>query len=151
MAGLGEFAKRMRKRADAVETSGHRLAVIGGRAAVETLVYITPVDTSEHLSNWQVMLGNPAADALPPYFAGQMGSTRGASAQQTIQEANTELSHKKPEQVYYISNLGPAIVKLDQGWSSQFPGGFVPRALLAFRMAVDEARARGAVFRKDIR
>lgn len=141
----------MRAKADAVETSGHRLAVIGGRAAVETLVYITPVDTSEHLSNWQVMIGNPAADNLPPYYPGSLGSTRGASAQQTIQEANAELAFKKPGQVYYISNLGPAIVKLDNGWSSQFPGGFVPRALLSFRTAVEEARARGAVFKEGIR
>lgn len=136
----------MRAKAEAVETSASRLAVIGTKAAVETLVYITPVDTSEHLSNWQVNLGNPAADALPPYFVGDRGSTRGASAQEAIAEAAAELAFKKPGQPIFISNLAPAIVKLDQGWSSQFPGGFVARAVVAFMLAVREARARGEVF-----
>lgn len=133
---LRAFAKAMNKKADKVETAGSRLAVIGTMAAVETGVAITPVDTSEHLSNWQVNLNNPAADALPPYVPGQRGSTRGVSSRQAILAAKAELSYKKPGQVIYISNLGPAIVKLDQGWSRQFAGGFVPRMTLAFRNAV---------------
>lgn len=141
----------MEKRAKAVETAGSRLAVIGTRAAVETLVYVTPVDTSEHLSNWQVNLNNPAPDALPPYVPGSRGSTRGASAQQAIAEAERELAYKKPGQPLWISNLGPAIVKLDQGSSAQFPGGFVARALVSFRAAVQEALAKGAVFREDVK
>lgn len=140
----------MRQKADAVETAASRLSVIGTKAAVETLVYITPVDTSEALSNWQVFLGNPAPDNLPPYFLGAKGSTRGASAREAISEAAAELAFKKPEQFVFISNLAPHIGKLDQGWSSQFPGGFVPRALLAFRVAVQEAVAQGAVFNERI-
>lgn len=96
MATLSAFAKSIRKKADAVETSGSRLAVIGARAAVETLVNITPVDTSEHLSNWQVMLNNAPADGLPPYVPGSRGSTRGASAAQALAEAEAELSFKSP-------------------------------------------------------
>jgi len=141
----------MNKRADAVETSASRLAVIGTRAAVETLVHITPVDTSEHLSNWQVILGNPAADGLPPYVPGEKGSTRSASAQQAIAEAEAELRFKKPGQPIFISNLGPAIVKLDNGWSGQFAGGFVPRARIVFQRAVAEAVAQGAIFKEGIR
>lgn len=140
----------MRAKAEAVETAGSRLAIIGTKAAVETLVHITPVDTSEHLSNWQVNLGNPAADALPPYFPGSRGSTRGASAQEAIAEALAELAYKKPGQPIFISNLAPAIVKLDRGWSSQFPGGFVPRAVAAFRVAITEAIRRGAVFNEKV-
>ena len=147
---LKDLAKSMRTKADAVETSASRLSVIGTAAAVELLVYITPVDTSEHLSNWQVFIGNPAPDALPPYFIGTKGSTRGASAREAIDQALQELGFKKPGQRLFISNLGPAIVKLDQGWSQQFPGGFVPRALVAFRVAVQEAIARGAVFNERV-
>lgn len=152
MAGnLNTLAKSMRAKADAVETSASRLAVIGTKAAVELLVYVTPVDTSEHLSNWQVFLGNPAPDAIPPYFLGTKGSTRSASAQEAVEQAVRELGYKKPGQRIFISNLGPAIVKLDQGSSSQFPGGFVPRAVLAFRVAIQEAIAAGAVFNERIR
>lgn len=150
MVGLGAFAKEMRRKAEAVETAASRLSVIGTRAAVETLVYITPVDTSEHLSNWQVMLGNAPADSLPPYVPGSRGSTRGASAQQAIAEANAELAYKRPGQRLYISNLGPAIGALDEGSSSQFPGGFVPRAVISFRTAMLAAVARGAVFNEKV-
>lgn len=147
---LKDLAKSMRAKADAVETSASRLSVIGTKAAIEMLVYVTPVDTSEHLSNWQVFIGNPAPDALPPYFVGSKGSTRAASAREAIEQAFAELGYKKPGQKLYISNLGPAIVKLDQGWSSQFPGGFVPRAVAAFRVAITEAIRRGAVFNEKV-
>lgn len=136
---LRGLAKKVRAKADKVEHAGSRLAVIGTLAGVEALIYMTPVDTSEHLSNWQVNLGNPAADALPPFYPGVMGSTRGASAAEALDQARQELSFKKPGQPIFISNLGPAIVKLDQGWSGQFPGGFVPRAMIVIRRAIQDA------------
>ena len=142
MGDLKSFAKRMKRRADVVETSASELAKAGTIAAVEHAVYITPVDTSEHLSNWQVNLNNPAADALPPYVPGSRGSTRAASAQEAIQAAAEELRFKKPGQRLFISNLGPAIKRLDEGSSTQFPGGFVPRISGAFCLATGEARAR---------
>lgn len=144
------FAKAIRTKANAVETSGSRLAVIGTRAAVDTLVYITPVDTSEALSNWQVNLNNPAADNLPPYYVGTRGSTQAASAREAIDQAEAELAFKKPEQPIFISNLAPHIGKLDEGSSIQFPGGFVPRARISFSVAVQDAVARGAVFKEGL-
>lgn len=137
---LEAFAERLEKKADRVETAGSRLAVIGAMAAVETLVEITPVDTSEHLSNWQVFLNNRAPDAIPPYVPGIRGSTRGASSRVAIAEAQAELAFKKPGQHIWISNLAPAIAFLDAGGSRQFAGGFVPRAVIAFRNAVERAR-----------
>lgn len=134
---MRQFAKALHKKADQVETAGSRLAVIGTLAAVETLVAITPVDTSEHLSNWQIALGSPALSGLPPYSLGSRGSTQAASSRATVAAARTALAYKKPGQTVFISNLGPAIVKLDHGWSSQFAGGFVPRAVLSFRKAVE--------------
>lgn len=148
---LKHLAKSLRDKADAVETAASRLSTIGTKAAVELLVYVTPVDTSEHLSNWQVFIGNPAPDAIPPYFPGTKGSTRAASAREAIEQAVAELGFKKPGQRLFISNLGPAIVKLDNGWSSQFPGGFVPRAAVAFRVAVQEAIKGGAIFNEGMR
>lgn len=129
----------MEKRADKVEVAGSKLAVIGTMAAIETLVEITPVDTSEHLSNWQAFLDNPAPDALPPYVPGERGSTQAASARAAVDAARAELDYKKPGQDIWISNLGPAIVQLDQGSSRQFAGGFVARALVVFRNAVQNA------------
>lgn len=147
---LKDLAKSMRARADAVETSASRLAVIGAKAAVEALVYVTPVDTSEHLSNWQVFIGSPGSDPLPPYFIGRQGSTQSASAREAIEQALIQLGRKQPGQRIFISNLGPAIVMLDQGWSSQFPGGFVPRAVTVFRVAIANAIKRGALFNEKV-
>ncbi|WLJ71046.1 hypothetical protein [Sphingomonas phage Kimi] len=132
----------MRKRADVIETSASEIAVAGTKAMLEELVYVTPVDTSQALSNWQVNLGNPAPDELPPYYAGSRGSTAGASSRQAIEEGFRELTYKKPGQPIFLSNLVDYIKKLDEGSSSQFPGGFVPRALLVFRIAAEEARKR---------
>lgn len=129
----------MNKRADKVETAGSRLAVIGAQAMVETLVEITPVDTSEHLSNWQVSLGSPIISPVTPYFPGSLGSTRSASSRAAIAEARAVLAHKQPKEPIFVSNLGPAIVDLDGGSSTQFAGGFVPRAVVAFRNAVQRA------------
>lgn len=143
MAGsLKDLAKRMNKLADEVETSASRLAIAGTKAAVEQLVYITPVDTSQALSNWQVFLNNPAPDDIPPYYLGSRGSTRGASAAEAIAQVNAELAYKKPGQRIFISNLVDYIKKLDEGSSSQFPGGFVARALVAFRAGMEAERAK---------
>lgn len=109
---------------------------------VEELVYVTPVDTSQALSNWQVNLTSPAPDEIGPYYPGDRGSTRGASAREAIEQATQELAYKKPGQPIYLSNLVDYIKKLDEGSSSQFAGGFVPRALLVFRLAAQEARKR---------
>lgn len=133
---LSGFAKRMGKRAENVDVLGNELAKAGTIAAIETLIDITPVDTSEHLSNWQISLGVPASSGLPPYIAGSKGSTRGASSGEAKSAAARDLEARTSNQDIYISNLGPAIVKLDNGWSNQFAGGFVPRAVLVFREAI---------------
>lgn len=137
---LNHLAARMERLAGLVETSASRLAVAGVRAAVRELVYVTPVDTSEALSNWQVSLNAPPAVNIPPYYPGIKGSTRRSSAEQAINEAEAALTVKEPGQTLFLYNLTPYIKRLDEGSSSQFAGGFVPRALISFRVAVEEAR-----------
>lgn len=133
---LSDFAKRMEKRAGKVEVLGNELAKFGSIDALTTLVTITPVDTSEHLSNWQVSLGNPVSSSIPPYVAGSRGSTANVSGQSAINAGWSVIQTKKPAQDLFISNLGPAIGYLDKGSSTQFAGGFVPRAVLVFREAI---------------
>lgn len=137
--GLRDLANWARDQAKGLDDAASRLAVIGTLAAVDHLAYITPVDTSEHLSNWQVTIGGFATNALPPHVPGMRGSTRGASIRATVAMARDEVKIKKPGDVIFISNLGPAIVALDGGSSKQFSGGFVARASLAFSVAVREA------------
>jgi len=109
---------------------------------LEEMVDVTPVDESTALSNWQINLGNKAADELPAYTLGSKGSTRGASANQALAEGRAELQYKKPGQPIFLSNLVGYIGDLDDGTSRQFPGGFVPRALIVFRLAVQDAKKR---------
>lgn len=142
MGTLKGLAKSMRKRAEAIPELGSELAKAGTLAMLEEMVQITPVDTTEALSNWQVNLGNPAADELPPHVAGHRGSTRGVSADKTLADGRAELQYKKPGQPIFLSNLAGHIKELDSGSSTQFPGGFVPRALIAFRLGVQEAKKR---------
>jgi hypothetical protein len=132
----------MRKRAEGLETLASDIAVAGTKAMLEEMVEITPVDESTTLSNWQINLGNPSADFLPAHVLGRKGSTRGASADKTLAEGVAELQYKKPGQPIFLSNLTPWIGDLDNGSSAQFPGGFVPRALIIFRLAVQDAKKR---------
>jgi len=47
---------------------------------------------------------------------------------------------KQPGQPLFISNTAPHIAELDRGSSTQFAGGFVPRALIIFRLALQNAK-----------
>lgn len=139
---LSTFAKKMRKRAQAVETLGSDLVVIGTAAMLKEMVEITPVDTSEAISNWQVTLGAPTSGPRPPYHMGRRGSTRGPSASKALGEGLEELQYKQPGQSVFLSNTAPHIVDLDRGSSTQFAGGFVPHAVITFRVAVRNALKR---------
>lgn len=132
----------MRKRADGMDDLGSNLAKAGTLAMLEEMVEVTPVDTTEALSNWQVNLNNPPADELPPHSPGHKGSTRGVSADKTLADGRAELQYKKPGQPIFLSNLAGHIGELDDGSSTQFPGGFIPRALIAFRLGIQEAKKK---------
>jgi len=139
---LRDLAKSMRARAEGLDNLASDIAKAGVEAMLVEMVDVTPVDESTALSNWQVNLGNRAADELPAYVLGERGSTRAASANQTLAEGRAELQYKKPGQPIFLSNLTPYIGDLDDGSSRQFPGGFVPRALIIFRLAVQEAKRK---------
>lgn len=139
---LKDLAKSMRERAKGMDDLASNLSKAGVDAMLEELVEVTPVDESTALSNWQVNLGTPAADALPAHVLGTRGSTRGASAAQALADGRAELQYKKPGQPVFVSNLTPYIGDLDTGSSRQFAGGFIPRALIAFRLGVQEAKRK---------
>lgn len=136
---LSQFAKSMRARADALPEDANRLAVVGTKAMLREMVEITPVDTSEAISNWQIGVGARSPSDLPPFFAGRRGSTRGASSDKAIAEGEVALGLKKPGQPVFLSNPAKHIADLDGGSSTQFAGGFVPRALIIFRQTVRAA------------
>ncbi len=132
----------MRARAKGLDEFASELAKAGVDAMLEESVEITPVDESTALSNWQVSLGAPPPSAIRAHVLGRRGSTRGASAEKTLADGRNELQYKKPGQSIFFSNLTPYIGDLDKGTSRQFAGGFVPRFLIVFRLAVQDAKKR---------
>jgi len=137
---LSHLAASMRRKAEQVPEIGNRLSIAGTRAMLRELVEITPVDTSEAISNWQVGVGVAPPTPLPPHVFGRRGSSRGASSTRSIDEGEAALAMKKPGQRVYLSNTAAHIVDLDRGSSTQFAGGFVSRALIIFHLAMQTAK-----------
>jgi hypothetical protein len=125
MAGLAELATKMRGKAARVKDYGNAAKQHVAATAVRHLVNITPVDTSQALSNWQVGLGFPAVFPVSAYFEGKGGSTKRQSAGAAYDEALAVINLSKPGQPIYLSNVLPYIQALDGGSSTQHPGGFV--------------------------
>jgi hypothetical protein len=133
---LSDFANRMERRADNLPREINRLSVLLVRTIVADLVYVTPVDTSTALSNWQVGLNGAIDLTRAPYSPGAGGSTKGASASAAIAAADAELEGRSPASVgnpIYISNALPYIRRLNDGYSRQAPAGFVERSVLLSR------------------
>jgi hypothetical protein len=123
----------MDRRAAAFGAANSERAKRKTMAAIKYLATITPVDTSRALSNWQVNLGEPAAVGRGPFYPGLAGSTAEASTAATIAYAEAVLQNKKPGQPIYISNVLPYIRALNDGSSTQHPGGFIEAAMLLIR------------------
>ena len=126
----------MRKKAKEIPEMGNARAVKVATAVVTDLAYVTPVDESTALSNWQVQLNSPASSAIRAFFTGSKGSTKAQSAQAAVEDAKRVLKNKKPGEKIYLSNLVPYIGRLNDGSSTQEPKGFVERAVLVGRLTV---------------
>jgi hypothetical protein len=139
---LLDLANDLDRKVERIEKVGSDQAVKVALAIVGDLVYHTPVDTSQALSNWDVTIGAPVTDPHGPYFAGKHGSTMQQSAAQALAVAKETLKAKKPGQPIFITNALPYIRRLDGGSSSQVPAGFVSRALLVGRRLLAKLKGK---------
>ena len=137
---LSDLADNLDRRLGQLEQKASDLTVKVAVSLVTNLTALTPVDTSNALSNWQIGLGAPVDDTRRPYFVGMYGSTALASAQATIQTAKDILSGKKPGEVVFISNLVDYIVDLENGSSRQAPSGFLQQSILKTRNEMKRMR-----------
>lgn len=131
---FASFAKRMRKRSEAMDGLGNTVVIEASSAMLRELVEVTPVDTSEAVSSWEVGIGVKPVATRAPFFSGRRGSTRGASSAKAIEEGLAAIKAKRPGQSVYLSNAAPYIGDLDDGSSTQFAGGFINRSLIVFRV-----------------
>ena len=121
----------MKVHAEALQRNVNVLTRNTVRAIINHLARSTPVDTSEAVSNWQVTLGAPATGILPPYFEGEGGSTKSASAAAML-AANRAIIPKfyaVNGDVLFLTNNVRHLVFLNQGSSAQAPAGFVEAAV----------------------
>lgn len=137
---LLDLANMLERIPDKIEKEASNVAVRVALTIVNDLVYVTPVDTSQAISNWQVELNSPVDSKISPHFPGLLGSTANASAVAAYQLAKSILETKKPGEKIYISNVLPYINKLNDGSSTQQARGFVQRAVLLGRLQVEKLK-----------
>lgn len=133
MATLKQLADRLDAYAAGLPKRSSDLAAKAADTILTDLVHVTPVDTSEAVSNWQIGLDTKPTAKLEPYFSGKKGSTGAQSAAAALEAGRNILHVKKPGQTIYISNVLPYIRLLNDGSSKQAPAGFIERAVLLGR------------------
>lgn len=138
MANLRDLADLMIGLSKSTDQLSSDLSVKIATAIITDLVYVTPVDTSKALSNWQISLSNAGSGQLPAAYRGFKGSTANVSAESTLAFALAILKTKKPNQNIHIYNNLPYIRRLNEGYSSQAPAGFVERAELIGRKVIEQ-------------
>lgn len=140
MGTLLGLAEKLEKAADAQAARANAVSINAATAMLKQLIFSTPVDTSQALSNWQVGVGAPARGFIRPYFFGSKGSTRSASGNEAYAVGVARLRAKKPGEPVYLSNNAPYIESLNNGTLSSQPGGFVEAALLVGKKIVEAGR-----------
>lgn len=132
MATLESLAKRLNRLADRLDDEVQTAKVETAMAVMQSLVDNTPVDTTEALSNWQGSTGS-IPGRIGPLSPGVGGSTKGASASAALANARAVFEAAPANVPLVISNAVPYIRRLNEGSSSQHPGGFVEAAVLVGR------------------
>lgn len=101
----------------------------------------TPVDTGYHRANWAGGIGEaPAAAVLSKPAQTRPGAHAADVAAAQEQLAGVAASARAGD-VVVMENNGPAITRLEDGWSGQAPEGMVKLTLLHAQEIVDEAAA----------
>lgn len=142
MASLLDLANSMDKLAKNVDKAASEAAVKVALTIVGELAFKTPVDTSKALSSWFVTLDAPSSTVGVPHVYGEQGSSRNASASQTLADAKRALANKKAGQVIYIVNNQPYIKRLNAGWSKQQAAGFVERAVMVGQLQIKSIKLK---------
>lgn len=126
---LSELAQACRKLVSTLEKDVNSIAQDTSKKLLFRLIYETPVDTSQALSNWQVSLVFPTSTSRPAYKVGEAGSTKEVSAAKAYAKALQLIKQKKPRIDLIATNNLPYIHKLNFGGSKQQPALFVEKII----------------------
>lgn len=133
MKTLLDLAVRVEDMQENISKAAHELKIEIARAVHRDLVYVTPVDTSQALSNWVLTTEEPWNLFIDPHVEGFQGSSQRASAEFALEAGEQQIKLSRPGESLFISNNAPYIVKLNEGSSQQAPAGFVERSILIGR------------------
>jgi hypothetical protein len=136
MTTLLDLSKTMKSQKARIVALGNEAKKKVALAIAVDLITVTPVDSSQALSNWQVALQTPIGKRIDAYFYGSHGSTQELSGASAMAKARSIIALAKPGQVIFISNVLPYIQRLNEGYSGQAPAGFVERSVLIGRAAL---------------
>ncbi len=124
-------------------------------AVIQDLISVSPAgtaaDTGTAVSNWQTSVGAPLEDTIAAYNPSPRGATRDGAwthavdpeqtrannAPMVLEQAMDALSDKQPGQPIYITNNLPYIGVLNNGSSTQEPGGYTDRAHIVAESAIE--------------
>lgn len=127
---IGQLAGVMTRLAKAIPRETSRLKGEVSKAILIGATINTPVDTSLHMSNWQVGIGSPPSGVLEAAVPGSGGNTKGSSGAITIAIGASKLVGKLVGNTIYVSNESPVIEGLNSGnVISDQDGGFVEKGL----------------------
>jgi hypothetical protein len=100
----------------------------------------TPIDTGFHRANWDSAIG-VVPNRPPTIGEAEANANPGAghAAANAAQERTAEgAATLKVGQILYVANSGPAIGRLEFGWSKQAPNGMIRQALNALQSIANE-------------
>lgn len=124
---LNDFAKRMDKRADDIESAAIKVVREVVKNMGPALGYSTPVDTSRARANWQAAINTMPTNVL--YQEPDKPPTPETGAQLAIRSLDAAAALYKTGQTVYIVNNVRYINRLNAGHSAQAPAGFVQIAV----------------------
>jgi len=140
MAGLLELERLCSVLPDQIEFAVNEVTKATVQTMANDLIDHTPVDTTEHASNWQVAINQRPMFGLPAIVPGSKGSTAPQSRQEAKQHCARALADKLPGEMVDLANLGPVIEDLNNGTSTQEPAGMVPRGIRKGQMYAATAK-----------
>lgn len=133
MKTLLDLAAYCRKEGASIEKSASDYAVKLAEEILNDWVIVSPVDTSNLVSNFVVTLGAPATIVIDPYVAGKAGSTREESSTAALAAGLAVLKDKLPGVPIYITNNVHYAQYINDGTPYITAVDYIARAMLISR------------------
>lgn len=124
---LGALSRAFSSAASTLRADVNKIKQETAKYAVQRLIYETPVDTSQALSNWSVNLSVGRSDVWRAYFVGENGTTYNISASTALGAAYLQIARSKYGTALVLYNNISYINKLNAGASKQAGANYVDK------------------------